>query len=156
MTRKQRRLVLIGSAMAVLGLAAALVLIALQDSIVFFNSPSEIAERQIAPGTRLRLGGLVQEGSVARDGTTARFVVTDTKASLPVTYSGVLPDLFREGQGVVAEGALGPDGVFRADTVLAKHDERYMPREVADALKKQGHWQGDGKSQAGNRSGSGV
>ena len=154
MTRKQRRLVLIGSAMAVLGLAAALVLVALKDSIVFFNSPSEIAERRIAPGTRIRLGGLVQEGSVAREGTTARFVVTDTKAAIPVAYAGVLPDLFREGQGVVAEGALGPDGVFRADTVLAKHDERYMPREVADALKKQGHWQGDGTSQAAGGGGT--
>ena len=149
MTRKQRRLTLIGAAMAVLGLAAALVLFALRDSIVFFNSPSEVAERHIPPGQRFRLGGLVREGSISKNGHEVRFTVTDTSASLPVTYSGALPDLFREGQGVVAEGAIGPDGVFRADTVLAKHDERYMPREVADALKKQGHWM-EGQSQAAN------
>ena len=148
MTRKQRRLTLIGAAMAVLGLAAALVLFALRDSIVFFNSPSEVAERHIPPGQRFRLGGLVKEGSIVKSGPEVSFTVTDTGASLPVTYSGALPDLFREGQGVVAEGAIGPDGVFRADTVLAKHDERYMPREVADALKKQGHWQGGAAPQA--------
>ena len=154
MTRKQRRLVLIGLAMGVLGLAAALVLVALNDSIVFFNSPSEVAQRQIAPGKRFRLGGLVKEGSLAKEGSNARFVVTDVASSVPVTYTGVLPDLFREGQGVVAEGALGPDGVFRADTVLAKHDERYMPREVADALKKQGHWQDDREPQAVGQGGT--
>jgi cytochrome c-type biogenesis protein CcmE len=150
MTRKQRRLTLIGAAMAVLGLAAALVLFALRDSIVFFNSPSEVAERHIPPGQRFRLGGLVKEGSIAKNGHEVRFTVTDTSASLPVTYSGALPDLFREGQGVVAEGAIGPDGVFRADTVLAKHDERYMPREVADALKEQGHWMEGESRAAGN------
>ena len=154
MTRKQRRLVIIGAALGVLGLAVALVLLALEDSIVFFNSPSEVAERHIPPGQRFRLGGLVQPGSIAKDGHTVRFVVTDTAGTLPVTYSGVLPDLFREGQGVVAEGALGPDGVFRADTVLAKHDERYMPREVADAIKKQGHWQGGAAPQASNPGGA--
>ena len=141
MTRKQRRLTLIGAAMAVLGLAAALVLFALRDSIVFFKSPSEIAERHIPPGQRFRLGGLVQPGSIAKDGHTVRFVVTDTAGTLPVTYSGVLPDLFREGQGVVAEGKLRGDGVFVASNVLAKHDEKYMPPEVAEALKKSGHWQ---------------
>jgi cytochrome c-type biogenesis protein CcmE len=149
MTRRQRRFTLIGAAMAVLGLAVGLVLFALRDSIVFFNSPSEVAERRIEPGRRFRLGGLVKEGSIVRNGPEVRFTVTDTGASLPVAYSGALPDLFREGQGVVAEGAIGPDGVFRADTVLAKHDERYMPREVADALKKQGHWM-EGQSQAAN------
>ena len=141
MSRRQRRLVLIGLCLAVLGLAAALALSALRDTIVFFHSPSEIAAKKIELGTRIRIGGLVKEGSLKRDGVQARFEVTDGGASLPVSYSGVLPDLFREGQGVVAEGALEPGGTFRADTVLAKHDENYMPREVVDALKKQGVWQ---------------
>jgi len=141
MSRRQRRLILIGLSLAVLGLAAALALSALRDTIVFFHSPSEVAEKKIGPGTRIRIGGLVKEGSLKRDGVQARFEVTDGGASLPVSYSGVLPDLFREGQGVVAEGALEPGGTFRADTVLAKHDENYMPREVVDALKKQGVWQ---------------
>jgi cytochrome c-type biogenesis protein CcmE len=141
MTRRQRRLILIGLSLAVLGLAAALALSALRDTIVFFHSPSEVAEKKIEPGTRIRIGGLVKQGSLKRDGVQARFEVTDGGASLPVSYSGVLPDLFREGQGVVAEGALEPGGTFRADTVLAKHDENYMPREVVDALKKQGVWQ---------------
>jgi cytochrome c-type biogenesis protein CcmE len=141
MSRRQRRLILIGLSLAVLGLAAALALSALRDTIVFFHSPSEVAEKKIGLGTRIRIGGLVKEGSLKRDGVQARFEVTDGGASLPVSYSGVLPDLFREGQGVVAEGALEPGGTFRADTVLAKHDENYMPREVVDALKKQGVWQ---------------
>ncbi|MFG1423935.1 cytochrome c maturation protein CcmE [Roseixanthobacter liquoris] len=140
MTRKGRRLILIGSALAVLALAAGLILTALNDTIVFFRSPSEIAEHKVAPGTRLRLGGLVEAGSVSKQGAAVRFTVTDGNAQVPVTYTGILPDLFREGQGVVAEGVVGTDGAFKADTVLAKHDERYMPREVADALKKQGHW----------------
>jgi cytochrome c-type biogenesis protein CcmE len=144
MTRKQRRLVLIGSALGVLGLAAALVLGALRDSIVFFNSPSDVVEKRIQPGTRIRLGGLVQTGSIVRaGGTDVRFEVTDGSKTIAVSYTGILPDLFREGQGVVAEGALDPAGFFRADTVLAKHDETYMPKEVADALKKQGHWKDD-------------
>jgi cytochrome c-type biogenesis protein CcmE len=144
MTRKQRRLAIIAAALGVLGLAAALVLGALRDSIVFFNSPTDIVEKNIAPGTRMRIGGLVQQGSVKREGgVDVRFAVTDGTTTLPVTYTGILPDLFREGQGVVAEGKLEPGGVFRADTVLAKHDENYMPKEVADALKKQGHWKDD-------------
>lgn len=143
MTRKQRRLVLIGSGLAVLGLAAALVLTALRDTIVFFNSPTDVVEKQIAPGTRIRLGGLVKPGSIARgENLQVRFEVTDGNTALPVAYTGILPDLFREGQGVVAEGVLEP-GLFKADTVLAKHDETYMPKEVADALKKQGHWKDD-------------
>jgi cytochrome c-type biogenesis protein CcmE len=143
MTRKQRRLVLIGSGLAVLGLAAALVLTALRDTIVFFNSPTDVVEKQIKPGTRIRLGGLVKPGSIERGQNLAvRFEVTDGNKVLPVAYTGILPDLFREGQGVVAEGVLEP-GLFRADTVLAKHDETYMPKEVADALKKQGHWKED-------------
>ena len=141
MTRKQRRLTLIGLALAILGLAAALALSALRDNIVFFHSPTEIAAKKIEPGARIRIGGLVKPGSVQREGLQARFEVTDGNSSLPVLYVGVLPDLFREGQGVVAEGALEANGTFRADTVLAKHDENYMPREVVDALKEQGFWQ---------------
>jgi cytochrome c-type biogenesis protein CcmE len=140
MTRRQRRLILIGLALGILGVAAALVLSALRDTIVFFHSPTEIVEKSIQPGTRIRIGGLVKEGSVRSNGLEVRFDVTDGARSLPVVFSGVLPDLFREGQGVVAEGALESSQLFRADTVLAKHDENYMPREVVDALKKQGTW----------------
>ena len=144
MTRRQRRFSLIGAALGVLALAVGLVLSALKQSIVFFNSPTELVEKHIKPGTRMRIGGLVKEGSISRgEGLAVRFEVTDGKRSVPVAYQGLLPDLFREGQGVVAEGALDPDGMFRADNVLAKHDERYMPKEVADALKKQGHWKDD-------------
>jgi cytochrome c-type biogenesis protein CcmE len=143
MTRKQRRSVLIGLSLLVLALAAGLVLTALEDSIVFFYSPSDVAEKNIAPGERFRLGGLVEEGSVVRDqGTRVTFAVTDTNRTLRVAFDGVLPDLFREGQGVVTEGALNQDGTFVADSVLAKHDESYMPPEVAEALKKQGVWKG--------------
>jgi cytochrome c-type biogenesis protein CcmE len=141
MTRKQRRLALIGSGLAVLAVAAALVLSALKDSIVFFNSPTDVVEKNIQPGARIRLGGLVQPGSLQRgDNLSVRFEVTDGNKAVLVAYTGILPDLFREGQGVVAEGALDGAGLFRADSVLAKHDETYMPKEVADALKKQGHW----------------
>jgi cytochrome c-type biogenesis protein CcmE len=141
MTRKQRRLVLIGAAAAVLAIALGLVLFALRDTIVFFNSPSDVVTKAVKPGTRLRLGGLVSPGSVVRDNDLdMHFQITDGNNSVHVAYHGILPDLFREGQGVVAEGTLEPGGNFRADTVLAKHDENYMPKEVADALKKQGHW----------------
>jgi cytochrome c-type biogenesis protein CcmE len=144
MTRKQRRLVLIGSGLAVIAVAAALVLSALKDSIVFFNSPTDVVEKQVKPGDRIRLGGLVKPGSLARgDNLNVRFEVTDGNRAIPVAYTGILPDLFREGQGVVTEGALDASGLFKADTVLAKHDETYMPKEVADALKKQGHWKED-------------
>src|SRR5918994_369885 len=143
MTRKQRRLVLIGSGPAVLGLAAVLVLTALKDSIVFFNSPTDVVEKQLKPGTRIRLGGLVQPGTLERKDLDARFDVTDGKTVMRVSYRGILPDLFREGQGVVAEGVIDAPGAFRADIVLAKHDETYMPKEVADALKKQGVWKED-------------
>jgi cytochrome c-type biogenesis protein CcmE len=141
MTRKRRRLVLISSALAVLAVAVALILNALKDSIVFFNSPTDIVEKQVAPGSRIRLGGLVKEGSVVRGNDLAvRFEVTDGENTIAVAYQGILPDLFREGQGVVTEGVLEPSGAFKADSVLAKHDENYMPKEVADALKKSGHW----------------
>lgn len=143
MTRKQRRSVLIGMCLAVLGVAVGLVLFALEDSIVFFYSPSDIVEKNIRPGQRIRLGGLVEEGSVKRgENTTVQFSVTDTARTIQVRYTGVLPDLFREGQGVVTEGALGGDGLFIAESVLAKHDENYMPPEVAEALQKQGVWRG--------------
>lgn len=141
MTRKGRRMTMIAGALAVLGIAAGLVLFAMRDNIVFFYGPSEVAEKAVAPGTRMRIGGLVKEGSVTRgDGKTMSFAVTDTKKDIRVTFTGQVPDLFREGQGVVAEGVLIGPAELRADSVLAKHDEKYMPREVADALKKQGVW----------------
>jgi cytochrome c-type biogenesis protein CcmE len=150
MTRRQRRLSLIGAALGVLALAIALVLGALKDAIVFFNSPTDVVEKHVNPGTRIRIGGLVKEGSVRRgDSLAVRFEVTDGKSTVPVAYQGLLPDLFREGQGVVAEGALDPAGTFRADSVLAKHDETYMPKEVADALKKQGHWKDESQKKLG-------
>src|ERR1700756_2993146 len=150
MTRKQRRLVLIGSALGVLAVAVALVLSALKDSIVFFNSPTDVVEKHVETGSRIRLGGLVKPGSVVRGSDLAvRFEVTDGENTIPVAYQGLLPDLFREGQGVVAEGTLDSVGTFRADSVLAKHDETYMPKDVADALKKQGHWKDDYESKLG-------
>jgi cytochrome c-type biogenesis protein CcmE len=148
MTRKQRRFAMIAGGVGVLAMAILLVLFAMNDAIVFFNSPTDVAEKHIAPGTRIRLGGLVVQGSLARgEALAVRFEVTDGNRAIPVTYQGVLPDLFREGQGIVAEGALDGSGVFKADNVLAKHDETYMPKDVADALKKQGHWKDeyDGK-----------
>lgn len=145
MTRKQRRAVFIVTGLAILCLAVLLVTIALRDTIVFFHTPKEVAEKQIAAGTRFRLGGLVTEGSVKRGlGTSVEFSITDTVKTIPVSYTGVLPDLFREGQGVVAEGKLDAAGRFLADTVLAKHDENYMPPEVADSLKQAGLWQHGG------------
>jgi cytochrome c-type biogenesis protein CcmE len=142
MTRKQRRLILIGAAGGVLAIAVALVLNAMSGSIVFFNSPTDVAEKKLAAGTRMRVGGLVKPGSLERsDNLRIRFVVTDGNHDVTVRYQGIVPDLFREGQGVVTEGKLAPDGTLAADTVLAKHDERYMPREVVDALKKSGRWQ---------------
>jgi cytochrome c-type biogenesis protein CcmE len=146
MTRKGKRLALIGGALLVLGAAVGLVLFALRDNIVFFYTPSELAQKHVASGTRVRIGGLVKEGSVVKNsGRDVSFIVTDRTKDLRVTYIGLLPDLFREGQGVVADGTITPDGAFRADSVLAKHDERYMPRDVAEALKKQGVWQGEKK-----------
>ncbi len=139
MTRKQRRGLLIGICVVVLGLAAILVLFALQNKIVFFYTPSDLAKLDIPVGQRFRLGGLVKEGSVERGaGTQITFDVTDTLKNVSVSYEGILPDLFREGQGVVAEGQLQDNGVFRAESVLAKHDENYMPPEVAAALKEKG------------------
>lgn len=144
MKRKHRRLVIVAGGMAVLGLAAGLILSAFNDNLVFFYSPSEIAEKVKGPDQRVRLGGLVEMDSVAKsaDGLTVTFRITDMAETVPVTFTGLLPDLFREGQGVVCEGRLRADGVFEAATVLAKHDENYMPKEVADALKDAGIWQG--------------
>ena len=143
MTRKQRRATFIGLGVGILGLAVALVLFALRDTIVFFHTPKDVIEKHVAPGKRIRLGGLVAEGSLKRgEGLTVTFAITDTSKSIPVRYTGILPDLFREGQGVVAEGKLDADGRFFADSILAKHDENYMPPEVAKSLKEQGVWQG--------------
>ena len=150
MTRKQRRLVTIGGCGAVLAVAVAMMLYAIGDAKVFFQNPTEVVEKHVAPGTRIRIGGLVKEGSVERGSDLrVRFEVTDGKTAVPVRYQGILPDLFREGQGVVAEGKLEPGDVVDADTVLAKHDERYMPKDVADALKKSGHWQEGATTTAG-------
>ncbi len=142
MTRRGRRLSLIALSLAVLGAAAGLSLYALSGSIVFFLSPSEVVQKAVAPGARLRIGGLVKTGSVVKSADqNVAFVLTDGAHDLAVAYRGLLPDLFREGQGVVAEGVLESPGRMRAETILAKHDERYMPREVVEALKKQGRWQ---------------
>jgi len=138
---KHRRLVMVLAGLALLGVAAVFVGSALRDNLVFFFTPSEALEKAIPPERRFRLGGLVEEGSLVRKGAAVTFRITDSAKTLPVAYTGVLPDLFREGQGVVAEGRL-KDGVFQAQTVLAKHDETYMPKEVAEGLKKAGHWKG--------------
>ncbi len=150
MKRKHRRLVFVAVGMVALGAAAALVLNAFDDSLVFFYSPSELAAKDFPEGRRLRVGGLVEEGSLERldDGLTVRFRVTDLSTALAVTYTGMLPDLFREGQGVVAEGVATAGGVFRAETILAKHDENYMPPEVAEALKASGQWKGKARGEA--------
>lgn len=143
MTRKQKRLAVISGLGLVLALAAALIFTALRDQIVFFYSPSEIAEKAVQPGTPIRMGGLVLEGSWEQEGETNSFIVHDGQTQMTANYTGILPDLFREGQGVVTEGSLQLDGTFLATNVLARHDENYMPREVADTLREQGVWQGE-------------
>ncbi len=141
MTRKKKRLALIATALSIFGCAIGLTLYSLRDSIVFFYGPTEYLAKAPAPGTRLRIGGLVEKGSFKKaDGETVHFAVTDMKHQVEVAYTGLLPDLFREGQGAVVEGTVEQNGTFLADSVLAKHDERYMPKEVADALKKSGVW----------------
>ncbi|MBI1244915.1 MAG: cytochrome c maturation protein CcmE [Alphaproteobacteria bacterium] len=142
-TAKRRRLMILLLAGLGLGTAAALTLTAFDDHLVFFHTPSDIAAHKVPVDRQMRIGGLVEEGSVERvsGSATIRFRVTDLEHAIPVTYEGVLPDLFREGQGVVANGKLGADGTFRANEVLAKHDENYMPAEVAEALKRAGRWQ---------------
>jgi cytochrome c-type biogenesis protein CcmE len=143
MTRKRRRLLTVLAGLLALGAATALVLAAFNDNLVFFYSPSELTAKHVTPDRRIRIGGLIETNSVAKqvDGHAVAFRVTDGQTELRVVYDGILPDLFREGQGVVAEGKLGRDGVFVASNVLAKHDEKYMPPEGADALKKSGRWQ---------------
>ncbi len=144
MTRKNRRLIFLFAGLSALTIAAVLVLSAFEESLVFFYSPTDVIEQWLRSDVPIRLGGFVEDGSVSRasDGLTTIFQVTDMREVISVTYTGLLPDLFREGQGVVVEGRLGTDGVFVANEVLAKHDENYMPPEVADALKKSGQWKG--------------
>jgi len=138
MTPRRKRLAIILGIVASVGVATALVLNAFQSNLVFFYSPSQVAAKQAPSGRTFRLGGLVQSGSLQRDGVQVRFQVTDTAQTIAVRYQGILPDLFKEGKGVVAQGTLGADGVFVAREVLAKHDENYMPPEAADALKRAG------------------
>jgi cytochrome c-type biogenesis protein CcmE len=138
--RKQQRLVLVIVALALLGGASGLVLFALSDSVAFFVTPSDIAAGKVEADRRFRLGGLVVDGSVERHDGTVRFRLTDQQSEVPVTYRGILPDLFREGQGIVAQGVLDTNGVFSASEVLAKHDENYMPAEIAETLKRAGVW----------------
>jgi cytochrome c-type biogenesis protein CcmE len=138
---KYKRLVFVSLGLSILAIAALLVLNALEDSVVFFHSPTEVAEKRVSTDRRLRIGGLVEDGSVQRGaGSEVRFRVTDLANTVAVSYSGILPDLFREGQGIVVEGRIS-NGVLVADQVLAKHDEKYMPPEVAEALKRSGQWQ---------------
>ncbi|MER8449585.1 cytochrome c maturation protein CcmE [Mesorhizobium sp. M1428] len=142
MTRKQKRLSVIAAGLAFLGVATGLTFYALGQKASYFYMPADLATASLQPGQRIRLGGLVEKGTVERgQGATVAFSVTDNQKDVKVTYTGILPDLFREGQGVITEGSFGPDGIFVADSVLAKHDETYMPKEVADGLKAKGVWQ---------------
>jgi len=147
LTRKQKRLAVIAGLAVVLALATTLVLVALRDQIVFFYSPSEVKERAVTAGTPIRIGGLVKEGSWTRSGEVNDFVVTDGETEMAVRFVGIVPDLFKDGQGVVAEGAVTTDGNFAATSVLAKHDENYMPKEVVESLKERGEWQREGAPQ---------
>ena len=142
--KARRRLWVVAAAAPVLALAVGLSLWAMQDSVTFFFSPSEASEQAVPEGRVIRLGGLVEAGSVEQTGAEVAFSINDNAATSRVVFHGDLPDLFREGQGIVAQGRFGPDRVFKADTVLAKHDETYMPREVADRLKERGEWRPDG------------
>jgi len=153
MTRKQKRMAIIGGGVSFIMLAVFLVMFAFGQSIAYFYMPADLEKTSVAPGTRIRLGGLVAEGSVKRsEGRTVSFTVTDGSGSVPVSYTGILPDLFREGQGVVTEGVFdAATHAFMADSVLAKHDENYMPKEVADRLKDKGLWQ---HTQDGNKTGA--
>ncbi|MSP20369.1 MAG: cytochrome c maturation protein CcmE [Alphaproteobacteria bacterium] len=145
MTRKRQRLIFVLSGLAALGLATGLTLHALRDNLVFFYSPTQVVQHEVPVENRnIRIGGLVSDGSVQRpDANTIRFTITDMVNTVNVTYTGLTPNLFKEGKGVVAEGRLGPDGTFLASQVLAKHDETYMPKEVIDALKAAGQWKGN-------------
>jgi len=141
--RKQKRLLLIGGIGIVLAIALALILSALSNQIVFFYTPSEAVAKHVAVGQAIRLGGLVKDGSWRKDGDQNTFILGDGKGEMTVRFAGILPDLFREGQGIVAEGSMRPDGSFRATNVLAKHDENYIPKEIVDEMKKRGDWQPD-------------
>lgn len=153
MKSRHKRIAWIALGLAIIGIAVGLVLKAFQSNLVFFFTPTQVAANEAPQGKPFRIGGLVTEGSVIRgkDGLTVKFDVTDTAKTIPVAYTGILPDLFKEGKGVVAQGKLGPDGVFRATEVLAKHDENYMPPEAAEALKKAGY-PIEGKMFAGQKS----
>lgn len=146
-TRKQKRLAVIGGLAVVLAIATTLVLVALRDQIVFFYSPSDVVAREVPVGQAIRLGGLVKDGTWTRNGQDNSFIITDGGTEVPAQFQGILPDLFREGQGVVAEGSMSPDGRFIATNVLAKHDENYIPKEVVDALKAQGEWRPEAGAQ---------
>ena len=138
MKPRQKRIAIIGGIVAAVGVATALVLNAFQSNLVFFYSPSQVASKEAPVGRTFRLGGLVEAGSLKRDGVTVNFLVTDTAKTVPVVFTGILPDLFKEGKGVVAQGRLASDGTFKASEVLAKHDENYMPPEAGEALKRAG------------------
>ncbi|WGF88802.1 cytochrome c maturation protein CcmE [Marinivivus vitaminiproducens] len=151
-SRRRQRLLLLATVVLLLGGSVAMALTALRDNVVFFISPSEVAAGTFDPDQRFRLGGLVAQGSVERgDGAQVRFILTDRAQSVPVVYTGLLPDLFREGQGIVAHGTVDAGGTFVADEVLAKHDEEYMPPEVAEALKRSGHWEAGDTVASGSR-----
>ena len=158
LTAKRRRLYLLLAAAITLGGAAALILNAFEDSLVFFLTPTDLKEQKVSTDRMIRIGGLVEKGSVRKTdgGLDVRFAITDLTNRVEVTYSGMLPDLFREGQGVVAQGRIGPNGVFAASEVLAKHDETYMPKEVADALKKSGQWKPAAKGPKGSTAAPGT
>ncbi|MDJ0684354.1 MAG: cytochrome c maturation protein CcmE [Alphaproteobacteria bacterium] len=139
--RKKQRMLIVFSGLAMLGVAVSLVLVAFEDNVTFFYGPTEVRDQAVGEGTKFRLGGLVEEGSVNQNGATTEFTITDLNATVRVAYTGILPDLFREGQGIVAQGAIDSNGVFKADEVLAKHDENYMPAEAVEAMKRAGTWQ---------------
>lgn len=143
MTRKQKRMTVIFGGLTVLAGAVALVLTGLSEQVTFFRTPSELAEVDASNMSRVRLGGIVVDGSVSSTENAVEFAIEDALSTVTVRYAGILPDLFREGQGIIAEGKLDQEGTFVADTVLAKHDETYMPKEVADSLKEQGYWKGE-------------
>ena len=153
MKKRHKRIIFIFACLAAIGLATWLVLGAFKNNLVFFFSPTQIATKEAPVGKTFRIGGLVQNGTLKRepDGLTIKFIVTDTANTIPVVYKGILPDLFKEGRGCVAQGRVGPDGVFYADQIMAKHDENYMPPEVAKALKDKGVWQGGAAEAAAKR-----
>jgi cytochrome c-type biogenesis protein CcmE len=150
MTRKQKRLATIAGLGVVLAAVTTLIFVALSKQLVFFYAPAQILAHEAPVGTPIRLGGLVKVGSFVQNGESSSFVVTDGKADIAATFTGSIPDLFREGQGVIAEGSMAADGSFVANKVLAKHDEKYMPREVVDALKKSGEWRPEDTAAAGS------